>query len=693
MQSPLEIRTRIVAALSKIYLPKCALNAWQYCEKHITIDPEESRDNHGQYSTADMLYIRRVFEFVTNPAEEELIIMKSAQLGFTLAYILIVCFLAATAPTHVLYAMHSAKKAKEISTRLQRIIRTNKALADTLIGEPEETLQNLLLKLKGMFVVLTGSGSAGEYDAASFGLVLLDELDRHKPGTKDSANTIDLGRTRLKEVQNGKLIAGGTPEDYDGETNQNFLTGTREEIHCPCPHCGTYQPFHFERLRFQHCKNPRGDWDYDRILKETYLECVKEGCSTPEHRILNKHKRAMLAAGRWTVTNHGQDENKPYPGRCSISIGDLYSTREKNTWGHVARQFIGAQKSPSKLRKFNNHTLGRPRPDKALRITTHQVARLAGGYEHGCMPLPPAINAAGIPAIVLFADVQASCKKWVKMGFSEVAPKKFEAFVIDYDICLTYDELNEIADRPVCIGMAYPTPAEIHTAQEEAIAAHCALIDILRLRHPGEWHSGINIGGIDEGNGGDMTAVRTWCLNNSIGTDEHGNRIPRFFPTKGVAKTSVRDVVDEVAGKFKIGEEFITVYHYSDDDMKHELYTSRIGDFENIRTGKCETERLHLPANPDIGFLEELSQEQRAEMIYKGKKCVRWIDPKGVNDFGDGTKCCLVLWEIIKKYYGATDSIPRAPEEPAAAEGEATGPEMDEHGRITRPEPELAETD
>lgn len=697
MQPPPELRARIVAALSRIYLPKCQLNAWQFCEKHISIDPEESRDNHGLYSTADMLYIRRVFEFVTNPGEKELIVMKSAQLGFTLAYMLIICFLAATAPTHVLYAMHSAKKAKEISTRLQRLFKKNKALSDCLTGEPEETLQNLLLKLQGMVVVLTGSGSTGEFDASSFGFVNLDELDRHKPGTNESANTIDLARTRIKEVASGKLIAGGTPEDYDGETNQNFLTGTREEIYVPCPFCGTYQPLRFEQLRFAHCKNARGDYDYDRILKETYHDCITPGCSTPTTRILNKHKRPMLQCGRWTPTNTGADEHKPFPERVSIWVNDLYSTREKNTWGHIARDFIGAQKSPSKLRKFNNHTLGRPRPDKALRITTHQVARLAGGYEHGCMPVSPATNSTGLAAIVLFADVQATCKKWTKAGFT----RDGQMYVIDYGQCLTYDDLNEIADRPVFVGMTYPSPADLDAAKTTALASGEALITVLRRNHPGEWHTDIAMGGIDEGNGGDTTAVRTWCLANAIGADAYGNPIPRFYPTKGVAVTSVKDVVDEVAEKFKIGEQFITVYHYSDSDMKHELYTSRIGDFDNIRAGKSHTPRLHLPANPDPGYLDELSQEQREETTYRGKRMVRWVDPKGINDYGDATKCCLVLWEVIKKYFDNDTPLARAPEAPPTPDPQTASeqpltdapasdsdsdstPYMDDDGRIHR---------
>lgn len=669
MVSPLDIRARLVAVLEKIYLPRCGLNGWQWCEKNIKLAPEESRDNHGQYSTSDTLYVRRVFEFITNPNEKELIIRKSAQLGFTLAYMLIICYLAATAPTHVLYAMHSAKKAKEISVRLKRILRSNRALADSLLDEGEDTLQNLLLKLKGMDIVLTGSGSPGEFDAASFGFVALDELDRHKPGPKQSANTIDLARDRIKEVQAGKLLAGGTPEEWDGETNQNYLTGTREELHVQCPFCHAFQPIRFERLRFDHCKNARGEWDYQRIYQETYYDCVTEGCSTPERRIFNKHKREMLKCARWCATNTGDDEHKPFPGRASIWINDLYSLREQNTWGHIAALFIDAQKSLSKLRKFFNRVLGLPRREGSHETRKEDVARLAGGYDHGCMPVSPAINPiTGLPAIFVFADVQASEKKWVKAGFTTDS----QCYVIDYGKCLSYDELNAIADRPVLVGMKFPSEEEMRLATEEAIATNRLLVDVLRERHPGEWHADIAIGGVDEGNGGDTQNVRTWCL----GTAHPQTGVPRFFPTKGVARTSVRDIVDEKAGKFFVDGVPITVYHFSDDDIKVELYVGRIGQFDRIAAGKSSIPRLHLPAYPEEEFLSELSQERRGEIMYKGKKVLRWLDPKGPNDWGDGVKGVLTLWHIVKADFAA----PSAPPSPGTAE-------MDASGRIVRPPP------
>lgn len=653
------IRAIVADILAQIYMPRSNLNGWEWCERHIIIDPEESRDNHGPYSTLETIYVRRVFEFITRPDERELIIMKSAQLGFTLAYMLIVAYVAATAPTHVLYAMHSAKKAKEISTRIQRLLTRNRALASTLLGEPEETLQNLLLKLKGMFVVLTGSGSAGEFDAASFGLVILDELSRHKAGARQSANTIDLARDRIKEVATGKLLAGGTPEEATDETVKNFLTGTREELQIQCPSCSTWQPLDFDRLRFGFAKDARGEWDYTRIHRDAYLECAGHSAAAAcPHRFRNADKRHLLRPEciRWTATNIGQDENKPYPGRASIHINDMYSLRDQTTWGHIASQWVDAQKSPSKLRRFHNRVLGHPRLDRSVSLTLDAIRSLAGGYDHGCMPVAPAITPSGAAAIILYADQQGSCIKWTKAGFSAQG----ECWIIDYGIIslesgseARRDQLLEIAARPVLVGLAHPGAAFMAAAEADCITERRLLLDVLRERHPGQWHAGIVVGGIDEGNGngGETYDTRKWCLKTGM----------LFFPTKGSDARSVHDLVVARTDRFFVDEKPVTVYHFCDDDLKTELYISRIAGADKIRRGESEVPALHLPADPAPDFCEELSQESRDEVFWKGKRVIRWLEPKGANDFGDAVKGCLVMWHTIRAVFEqAAPTLPAA---------------------------------
>jgi phage terminase large subunit GpA-like protein len=641
---PAILRT-LSAALASIYAPRCALNCWEWVERNIVLLPEESRDNHGPYDSSLTPYVRRLMEFVTRPHEHEFIIRKSSQLGFTLAYLLITCYVAATRPTHTLYAMDSAREARNISTRLKRLLTTNAALDTTFIGDGEEDLQNLILKLRGMVVWLVGSGAAGSFANKSAGLVILDELDLHvTPPT--GGNTIDRARERLKKVQDGKLIAGGKPEGWDDETNQNYLTGSREQLYLPCPHCGHYQPLLWERIRFEHCKDLAGAWDLPRVIDQTYYACENDLC--PRGKIYDHHKAAMLRRYECRATNLGQDDHKPFPGRVSLWVNDLYlATDPQNSWGHMAARFIDAQASPSKLITFFNGALALPQKEKQTEVSKSQLHKLNGGYEHGCMPKAPAINPlTGAAAIFLCADVQATEKKWSKVGLTPAG----EMFVIDYGACLGYNDLLVEADVPVWIGHEAPPPDELDALREQCLAAGTDYYTALRAAYPDRDFHIASTGWIDEGH--ETFVVRDFCQSTA---DPLRGLPPRFFPSKGVDRVHAIEIVAEITNKFRTAKTdeapFITVYHYSDAALKRELYLGRIVGFDTVKASAQPQPRLWFPAHTEESYLAELTQETYKQVRHKGRLRWMWEDPKGPNDYGDTLKMALGLWIKVREHF------------------------------------------
>lgn len=651
-----ELHRVLAEQLSRIYAPACALNCWEWAQRNIHLTPEESRERPGLWDSSDTIYVRRVMEFVTQPHEREFIIRKSSQLGFTLAYLIIICYLAATAPTHVLYGMDSKEQAKKISARLERLFLTNESLAGALIGKPDDNLLTFFFRLRGMDVALAGSGSEGQYANMPAGLVILDELDLHKPGVGQRANTIDAARERIKQAKaGGKLIAGGKPQEFNGETNQNYLTGTREQIYVPCLRCGFEQPFDFDlpgkagpkRFRFEHCKDLSGQWDMPRVLADTHFICANELCGA---RIDEADKPAMLRRYRCVVTNHGQDDWKPFPGRASMWINDLISLTPSNSWGNIASRFIGAN-SPSKLRIFFNGTLALPQQESKTEVTKSDLAKLNGGYAHGCIPKAPAINSAGAAALVIASDVQGSGeKKWVKVGFCPDG----EAFIVDYGRSLHLDDLRAEAAEPVWLGFEPPPEKEIEAIKTRCVAEGLDFHTELRTAFPDRIFYTASIGGVDEGY--DTFEVRDFCY----GTKPSPEEPPFFFPFKGIAKVNATEIVHEIVNKYRTGKTddtpFITVYHFSDDDMKRDLYIGRIAGFDAIKSGKSTIPRLWFPAYAEDEFLDELCQEKRAQMKWKGRLVWMWVPPKNPNDWGDAIKIAFALWHTIKPQF----SIPLA---------------------------------
>lgn len=649
-----DVHVVLAERLSRIYAPACTLNCWQWAEKNIRLTPEESRERSGNYDTAETVYVRRMMEFITRPEEREFIIRKSSQLGFTLAYLIIICYLAAVAPTHVLYGMDSIQQAKKISARIERLLTTNAALEGCLIGSPDATLQTLLLKLRGMDVVLAGSGSEGQYANMPAGLVILDELDLHQPGVNARANTIDAARERLKQAaRGGKLIAGGKPQEFNGETNLNYLTGTREQIYVPCLKCGFEQPLVFDQkfFRFEHCKDTAGNWDLPRVLADTHCLCQNELCGA---RINEEDKPAMLRAYKCVATNRSQDDWKPFPGRVSMWVNDLISLSRQNSWGNIAAKFIDSQGSPSKLRVFFNGVLALPQQEAKTEITKSDLHKLNGGYGHGCIPKRPAINPqTGAAAILIGCDVQGSGeKKWVKVG---ICPDG-EAFVVDYGRSLHLDDLRAEAAEPVWLGFEVPPARELDAIKERCLAEGTDYHTALRAAYPDREFFTMSVGGVDEGH--DTFIVRDWCYATGDSSTVPPTP-PLFFPFKGISRVHAIGLVNEISDKFRTAKTddapFITVYHFSDDDLKRDLYVGRIAGFDAIKAGKSTVPRLWFPAYTEEEFFAELTQEKRAQIRHKGRLQWMWLPPKGANDWGDALKICLGLWHVIKDEFPAPD--------------------------------------
>ncbi|MDR1284515.1 MAG: phage terminase large subunit family protein [Opitutaceae bacterium] len=649
------IHAALARLLSTIFVPSCPLNCWQWIEANIRIPPLESPLRHGPYDSQLQPHVRRLMEFITTPGERVFIALKSSQIGFTLAYLLIICYLAATAPRHVLFAMDSASESKNISARLKRLILYNHTLANVTTDEGEEDLHNLILKLRAMNVWFVGAGAAGGFANKAAGLVILDELDLYELNTKKGHETFHRALERIKDDPTGKFIAGGKPEEYDYPTNINFRHGTREEIFLPCPHCGHYQPIHWESFRFEHCKDLTGKWDLPMVQTETYVECENGLC--PGKKIREDHKLAMLPHYKCVSTNKGQDDHKPIPGWVSLWVNDLTSSQPQHAWGNIAIDFITRQSIPGGLRTFFHGVVARPSPQQKTEVTKSDLNKLNGGYDHGCIPKRPAINPRnGNAAIVLCADNQGSGeKKWVKVGFTPGS----EAFVIDYGICMGLHDLLIEARTPVWHGLRTPPEKHLEELQTLALATNRAYADILREHYPDREFYTASTGLIDEGY--DTFVIRDFCHSSGSGAPGAG---PFFYPCKGIARAQATDFVMEIPDKFrtqKDGGEYITVYHYSDDDLKRELYIGRIGGFDAIKSSGSTIPRLWFPAFTEEWFLTELQQERRELVMHKGRRRWMWIEPQGPNDFGDALKECFAAWHIIRPHFPEADPPPPPP--------------------------------
>jgi hypothetical protein len=616
-----KLETFIDDLFSGVFRPRPKESVATWARENVYLSQEVSPEFPGYFDLETSPCADVLFEFYESTDYDEFIGCKSSQIGFSLAAQVCLLHYVSYVGKNVIVLLDSAQEAIRINrTRLQPMLRHCRPLAN-LLDDSADSLNNLTLYLRGLAVFLMGSFSPSSMANKTAGLGICDEVDNYPAAPKGESNGLDLVRDRLKKVVGSKLFAFSKPKDETDIIWREYLTGSRHRCFVPCPHCtekkgklSGFQTIEMEQLKFDHCKNVLDEWDYQRVLGETYLECKHCGEAIDE-----TSKPWMIANRSWRATNKGEDRHKPKPRKMSVQISDLYSLFPKDTWGALALEWLDAQGSTSKIKKFRRSRLGLPAREQRIELSTSDIVRMSGAYGRGELPQP-------VDVVLMAADVQKDLQKWVTCGFRL---EDDAAFVIDYGETLTFSRLLEIADEPIKVLDWKDTPED--------------------LRSDPIVYKGL----IDEGDGNRQKDIRDFILTTFVGMLGNGMPDYRFYSCFGRGGIQTNHWKDTVETLRPIHQQWpILVYKFNDWSFKEDLYLQRIGRFGEIEKAKQQKKplppvpRLYFPQGISEPFAKEFTTEKK---VWDDKK-KRWIwaTPTGPNDYPDALKMCFVAWYVLR---------------------------------------------
>ena len=592
----------VLNLFSGIYRPRSEEAPIKWMSNNIVLSKKESVDRPGRYDPNLTPYHRIIFDAFFDPKYDEIVIRKSSQAGVTLAALMLITYITAERPANLMYVIDSRDEVRRIvKSRLLPMLKGCGLTANDINNsEDEGNASTTTIELSNMLMYFAGGGSVGQLANKTVKYVFADELEKHRSDRKE-APTMKLLRSRVKTVEGSKIMAFSSPATEDGETHQEYQSGTRHVLEIPCPHCGEYHELRLINLRFDHCRDLAGYWDYDSIERAAYFECPH--C---RGKILQSQKAAVLEKLRARQTNFGKGKDRYSARKFSLHISDFYSPF--CTWGALAREFVEARGSPVDLKNFVNSRLGEVQEEKDRRITKEELNKLVGGYWLNHTPKTPYLAPNGMPAIFVASDVQQGVKKWARGAFCP-GPFGADLYILDGGSCLAFDDLE--AER------RHPVICDENGGQYEA-----------------------SVGMIDEGF--NTMDVRTFVLGN-----------PRFIAAKGRGVGQARAVVAYSPCQHE-GRE-MKICHFSDDDFKAELYVSRIYNHTSSENPQ-PLPRIFFPEGISEEFLQELTTERRGETWTGGKRAWKWtLKPGQHNDYGDAVKMLLVLWHITKSQFLPSD--------------------------------------
>ena len=593
------VRAWVAGVLAGCYKPLPKEEIWEWAERTLKIPRTENKDLAGRlWSSSLTPYVRIVMKWVKRPGKGEFWIQKSSQVGFTMAVLIIICWMIVHRPGPVAYAIDTIAEARNISkTRLQRWLTENKILEKA--GEDPDDMNNLIYYLRGMTLYMLGANSAGGFSNKSVELFILDEYDLHEE-LEGHGTTGSQARDRTKVPKNAKIIGFSKP-GKTGQIGKECARGTMEEVRFPWPCCGHVQAlrrshFVYEAKEFQ---DLAGAIDLEKVREGAYFKC--ELCGG---KLLDHQKMAAMQDCDGYPTNP-----KPEKGVRSLYISDAYSPFV--TFGTLGVELIEAQKTPGGLESHMPSRWGEYHVREGGNVKHDSIKAARAPYVRGRLHFVPYLMVAAI-------DKQSDVQKAVKVAFDE----KGNGFVVDWFTSMVLQEAVEWCREPVPCG-----PCRL----EEVRGPHGEVAEWRVIPEGDEELVPVTNALIDEGYRMDET--RRMCLAN----------LPVFWPVKGRGNVQVRHLWN-TSPSVVDGEPLLT-YHVAEDSFKWDLLKRITDRLKKIKRGD-PVMSFPIDVEDDESFLDEMCNESPVQKKDKrGKLYWEW-KVKGANDYWDCVKYCLCILAI-----------------------------------------------
>jgi len=366
--------------------PRRPLSVTEWADGHRVLTGKQSGER-GPWRTRRTPFLEEIQNcFSTNSRVQDVVVMKSSQVGVTEATVNVIGYIMDHAPTPMMVLMPTIDSRDSWKAqKFNPLLTDTPVIRDLLGGNRSRDAANRqdMIDFPGGVLFLSGGNSPNSYAQRSVRIVILDDLDRFPPEVGSEGDPVKLAAGRTKAFARARRMLISTPT-VSGESliEREWLKSDQRRYHVPCPHCGTMQPLEWGGPEVAH--GVKWSKVEDNILSAWYV------CSACQREIAEHQKPALLAGGRWIAT-HPERHIRGYHLTALLAPVGLGPS-----WLDLAREWQDAVKSPGTLRTFVNTHLGEPWVEQGDEIEpTGLMARLED-YEEMPRPL---IKTAG-------ADVQ-----------------------------------------------------------------------------------------------------------------------------------------------------------------------------------------------------------------------------------------------------------------------------------------------
>ena len=258
--TPDELRVRqLLSENSGIWLPPPDLTVSQWADAERRISPEASAEP-GSWRTGRAEYQREVMDAVSDPQVERVIMMTAAQIGKTEILLNVIGYFVDQEPSPILLLDPTLEMGQAFSKdRLAPMIRDTPALQGRIKDPRSRDSGNTLLHktFPGGHITISGANSPASLASRPVRVLLCDEVDRYPVSAGTEGDPLSLAMKRTQNFWNRRVVWVSTPTLLGVSRIEKAYNNSSQEEWCvPCPVCGEYQPYEWERVVWKDVSEP-----------------------------------------------------------------------------------------------------------------------------------------------------------------------------------------------------------------------------------------------------------------------------------------------------------------------------------------------------------------------------------------------------------------------------------------------------
>lgn len=317
----------------------------------------ESSAMPGPWRNSKTPYLVGIMDEFRNYDTEEIVFVKSTQIGGTEALLNMLGFVIQQDPAPTMIVYPSDQLGERASDyRLKPMFRASKVLKERWWENASSKLEQ---KFDGMHISITGANSSADLASQPIRFLFLDEVDKFPGASKKEADPIKLARERTRTYHNRKIYMTSTPTLRTGHIWKAMEDADAvKHYFVPCPHCGELIELRWNQVRFP-------DKEGMTYAERADLACYV--CQSCGGVIRDQDKPEMLRYGEWRTV----EQKAETPKKVAYWINVLYSPFVR--FSEMAAEFLSSKADPEKLQNFVNSWLAEPWEDTKLKTSADLV--------------------------------------------------------------------------------------------------------------------------------------------------------------------------------------------------------------------------------------------------------------------------------------------------------------------------------